>query len=111
MAKSWPLAGLTLCKAAPNVIMQTTRSGRRTTGRSSPRHRATNEITFSPTGQTVASANGAVYCYPNGGCGAVAPGVADYSIPQPSRLDITETFPINATIDYSPDRTPLATGE
>ena len=70
-----------------------------------------DQITFSPTGQTVATANGAVYCYPNGGCGAVAPGVADYSIPQLNRLDITETFPINATIDYSPDRTPLATGE
>lgn len=40
---------------------------------------ATNEITFSPDGQTIATANGAVYCYPKGGCGSVAPGLANYS--------------------------------
>lgn len=72
---------------------------------------ATNEITFSPDGQIVATANGAVYCYPKGGCGSVAPGVADYSVPQFGRLDLTSTMPINATIDYSPDGTLLATGE
>jgi WD40 repeat protein len=72
---------------------------------------ATNEITFSPDGQIVATANGAVYCYPKGGCGSVAPGLADYSVPQFNRLDITHTDPINATIDYSPDGTLVATGE
>jgi WD40 repeat protein len=72
---------------------------------------ATDEISFSPNGQAVATANGAVYCYPKGGCGSVAPGVADYSAPQLDRLDIIETSPINATIDYSPDGTLLATGE
>jgi WD40 repeat protein len=72
---------------------------------------ATNEITFSPDGQTIATANGAVYCYPKGGCGSVAPGLADYSAPQLSLLDITHTTPINATIDYSPDGSLLATGE
>jgi len=72
---------------------------------------ATNEITFSPDGQIVATANGAVYCYPKGGCGSVAPGVADYSVPQFGRLDLTSTMPINATIDYSPDGILLATGE
>jgi WD40 repeat protein len=72
---------------------------------------ATNEITFSPDGQTIATANGAVYCYPKGGCGSVAPGLADYSGSQLSLLDITHTMPINATIDYSPDGTLLATGE
>jgi WD40 repeat protein len=72
---------------------------------------ATNEITFSPDGQTLATANGAVYCYPKGGCGSVAPGLADYSVPQFSQLDLTRTTPINATIDYSPDGTLLATGE
>jgi len=72
---------------------------------------ATDEITFSPNGQAIATANGAVYCYPKGGCGSVAPGVADYSIPQLNRLDFTTTLPINATIDYSPDGTLLATGE
>jgi len=72
---------------------------------------ATNEITFSPDGQMVATANGAVYCYPKGGCGSVAPGLADYSVSQLSLLDITLTAPINATIDYSPDGTLLATGE
>jgi len=72
---------------------------------------ATNEITFSPDGQTIATANGAVYCYPKGGCGSVAPGLADYSALQLSLLDITHTRPINATIDYSPDGSLLATGE
>jgi WD40 repeat protein len=72
---------------------------------------ATDEISFSPNGQAVATANGAVYCYPKGGCGSVAPGVADYSASQLDRLDIIETSPINATIDYSPDGTLLATGE
>jgi WD40 repeat protein len=72
---------------------------------------ATNEITFSPDGQIVATANGAVYCYPKGGCGSVAPGLADYSVSQLSLLDLTRTAPINATIDYSPDGTMLATGE
>src|SRR5204863_1488704 len=62
-------------------------------------------------GQMVATANGAVYCYPKGGCGSVAPGLADYSVSQLSLLDITHTAPINATIDYSPDGTLLATGE
>jgi WD40 repeat protein len=71
----------------------------------------TNEINFSPDGQTVATANGAVYCYPEGGCGSVAPGLADYAVPQLSRLDLTRTAPINATIDYSPDGALLATGE
>jgi WD40 repeat protein len=71
----------------------------------------TNEITFSPDGQTVATANGAVYCYPEGGCGSVAPGLADYAVPQFNRLDLTRTPPINATIDYSPDGALLATGE
>jgi WD40 repeat protein len=42
----------------------------------------TNEITFSPDGHTVATANGAVYCYPEGGCGSTAPGLADYAVPQ-----------------------------
>jgi WD40 repeat protein len=72
---------------------------------------ATNEITFSQDGQTIATANGAVYCYPKGGCGSVAPGLADYSVSQLTQLDITHTTPINATIDYSPDATLLATGE
>lgn len=72
---------------------------------------ATNEITFSPDGQTVATANGAIYCYPEGGCGSVAPGLADYSASQLSLLDLTRTTPINATIDYSADGTLLATGE
>ena len=72
---------------------------------------ATDEITFSPNGQTVATANGAVYCYPKGGCGSVAPGVADYSASRLTRLDIIETLPINATIDYSADGALLATGE
>ena len=72
---------------------------------------ATNEITFSPNGQTLATANGAVYCYPKGGCGSVAPGLADFSVPQFTQLDLARTNPINATIDYSPDGTLLATGE
>jgi WD40 repeat protein len=72
---------------------------------------ATDEITFSPDGQTIATANGAVYCYPKGGCGSVAPGLAAYSASQFSLLDVTHTEPINATIDYSPDGTLLATGE
>jgi WD40 repeat protein len=72
---------------------------------------ATNEITFSPDGQVVATANGAVYCYPKGGCGSVEPGLADYSIPQLGQLDRRTTVPINPTIDYSPDGTLLATGE
>jgi WD40 repeat protein len=72
---------------------------------------ATNEITFSPDGQTIATANGAVYCYPKGGCGSVAPGLADYSVSQLTLLDVTHTTPINATIDYSPDGSLLATGE
>ena len=72
---------------------------------------ATNEITFSPDGQTIATANGAVYCYPKGGCGSVAPGLADYSALQLSLLDVAHTTPINATIDYSPDGSLLATGE
>jgi WD40 repeat protein len=37
--------------------------------------------------------------------------LADYSASQFSLLDITHTVPINATIDYSPDGTLLATGE
>jgi WD40 repeat protein len=72
---------------------------------------ATNEITFSPDGQMIATANGAVYCYPKGGCGSVAPGLADYSASQFTLLDLTHTEPINATIDYSPDGTLLASGE
>ena len=72
---------------------------------------ATNEITFSPDGQTIATANGAVYCIPKGGCGSVAPGLANYSVSQLTLLDITHTAPINATIDYSPDGALLATGE
>jgi WD40 repeat protein len=72
---------------------------------------ATDEITFSPDGQMIATANGAVYCYPKGGCGSVAPGLADYSASQLSLLDIRRTEPINATIDYSPDGALLATGE
>ena len=72
---------------------------------------ATNEITFSPDGQIVATANGAVYCIPKGGCGSVEPGLADFSIPQFGQLDLSTTLPINATIDYSPDGTLLATGE
>src|ERR1043166_8716223 len=71
----------------------------------------TNEITFSPDGQTVATANGAVYCYPEGGCGSTAPGLADYGVPELNRLDLTRTTPINATIDYSPAGTLTATGE
>jgi len=72
---------------------------------------ATNEITFSPDGEIVATANGAVYCYPEGGCGSVAPGLAAYSSSQFVPLDVTHTQPINATIDYSPDGTLLASGE
>ena len=72
---------------------------------------ATDEITFSPDGQTIATANGAVYCYPEGGCGSVAPGVANYSASQLNLLGLTHTEPINATIDYSPDGILLATGE
>lgn len=72
---------------------------------------ATDEITFSPNGQVVATANGAVYCYPKGGCGSVAPGLADFSVPQLRQLNLTHTNPINATIDYSPDGSLLATGE
>jgi WD40 repeat protein len=72
---------------------------------------ATNEITFSPDGQIVATANGAVYCSPDGGCGSVEPGLAAFSVPLLGQLDLSTTFPINATIDYSPDGTLLATGE
>jgi WD40 repeat protein len=72
---------------------------------------ATNEITFSPDGQMVATANGAVYCHPKGGCGSVTPGLADFSIPQFGQVNLRTTLPINATIDYSPDGTLLATGE
>jgi WD40 repeat protein len=72
---------------------------------------ATNEIIFSPDGQTISTANGAVYCYPKGGCGSTAPGVANYGVPQLNGLNLTRTLPINATIDYSPDGSLLATGE
>lgn len=71
----------------------------------------TNEVSFSPGGQKVATANGSVYCYPKGGCGSVAPGLADYSTPQLNRLHLQYTQPINATIDSSPDGQLIATGE
>lgn len=70
-----------------------------------------NEVSFSPDGQTAATANGSIYCTPDGGCGSVAPGLADYSVPQLMRLDLAPTNPINATIDYSADGQLLATGE
>lgn len=72
---------------------------------------ATNEITFSPDGRMIVTANGAVYCYPEGGCGPVAPGLADYAARGLNRLSLAHTEPINASIDYSPDGTLVATGE
>jgi len=72
---------------------------------------ATNEITFSPDGQTISTANGAVACAPEGGCSSIAPGLANYTSSQLAGLDLVSTLPINGTIDYSPDGTLLATGE
>ena len=60
---------------------------------------ATNEIVFLPDGKTIATANGAVYCTPENGCGSVAPGLAKYSARQLGRLALLGTNPINATID------------
>ena len=71
----------------------------------------TNEITFAPNGRTLATANGSIYCYPNGGCGSLLPGVATYTIPNLSLVTLIHTLPINSTIDYSPDGQLLATGE
>ena len=71
----------------------------------------TNEITFAPGGQSVATANGSIYCYPNGGCGSLLPGVARYAVPNLALLALMYTVPINRTIDYSPNGQLLATGE
>jgi WD40 repeat protein len=71
----------------------------------------TNEITFAPGGQSVATANGSIYCYPNGGCGSLLPGVARYAVPNLALLALMYTVPINTTIDYSPSGQLLATGE
>jgi WD40 repeat protein len=71
----------------------------------------TNEITFAPNGQTVATANGSIYCYPNGGCGSLLPGAAIYAVPNLSLVTLIHTPPINSTIDYSPNGQLLATGE
>jgi WD40 repeat protein len=37
-----------------------------------------NELSYSPDGEKIATANGSVYCYPNGGCGSTAPGLAEW---------------------------------
>ncbi len=71
----------------------------------------TNEITFAPNGQRVATANGSIYCYPNGGCGSLLPGVATYAVPNLNLITLVHTLPIDRTIDYSPDGQLLATGE
>jgi WD40 repeat protein len=71
----------------------------------------TNEITFAPDGGTLATANGSIYCYPNGGCGSLLPAVATYAIPNLSRITRIDTVPVNSTIDYSRDGQLLATGE
>src|SRR5215217_6845260 len=60
----------------------------------------TNEITFAPNGQTVATANGSIYCYPNGGCGTLLPGVVTYAVPNLTPVTLIHTRPINSTIDY-----------
>jgi len=57
-----------------------------------------NEISFSPDGARLAAAIGAVYCAPQGGCGATAPGVNIYNSTSLGELEYTPTFPINATI-------------
>ena len=51
----------------------------------------TNEITFAPNGQRVATANGSIYCYPNGGCGSLLPGVATYAVPNFTHLRDSST--------------------
>jgi len=70
-----------------------------------------NEVSYSPDGAKIAAGDGAVYCSPDGGCGSTAPAVSDYGAADLLRLRLQSTNPINATIDYSPDGSLLATGE
>jgi len=70
-----------------------------------------NEVSFSPSGALVAAAIGAPYCYPNGGCGATAPGATLYNSTTLAELAFDPTYPINATVDNSSDGQFIATGE
>jgi WD40 repeat protein len=71
----------------------------------------TNEVSYAPNGVRIAAAIGATYCAPKGGCGSTAPGATLYDSASLAELVFDPTYPINATVDNSPDGQFIATGE
>ena len=71
----------------------------------------TNEVQFSPSGDRVASANGVVDCYPQGGCFPYKAGQFVWSFPGGQVLAGGQAPHLVAGIDWSPDGSMLATAE
>lgn len=70
-----------------------------------------NQVRFAPSGDRVASANGTVDCYPNGGCFAVKPGQFVWSFPDGQALAGGPMPHLVGAVDYSPGGRMIATAE
>jgi len=69
---------------------------------------ATNEVMFSPDGATLASANGTVYCAPNGGCSPDRPGLFTWTVPALDPLAGRDDLSPAAAVAFAPDGAALA---